>query len=164
MKRLACILLGALAMGSTAAHAGPKAAVFPFELIDASLEGQYGPAHPEEVARLRLATEELRKQLAGNAGYEVVDLSPVAAEIERSTPLYKCDGCALDFARRTGAELAVTGAVLKVSNLLLTFHIYVTDTSNGKLSKLWHVEVRGNTDESWLRGVRRLVRDGIAGG
>ncbi|HEX5958456.1 MAG TPA: DUF3280 domain-containing protein [Hyphomicrobiaceae bacterium] len=164
MKRLACILLGALLTGATAAYAGPKVAVFPFELIDASLEGQYGPAHAEEAARLRLATEELRKELAGKAGYEVLDLGPMAAEIERSTPLYKCDGCALDLARRSGAELAVTGSVLKVSNLLLTFHIYVTDTSNGKLNKLWHVEVRGNTEDSWLRGVRRLVRDGIVGG
>ena len=153
-----------LLASATAAQAGPKVAIFPFELIDASLEGQYIGPRPDDASRLKLATEELRKLAARDAGYEVLDLGALASEIEQSTPLYKCNGCQVDYARRAGAQLAITATVLKVSNLLLTFHIYVSDVSTGNLTKLWHVEVRGNTDESWLRGVRRLVADGLVGG
>jgi len=163
MNRLICVLLGILLVSATA-QAGPKAAIFPFELIDVSLEGHYIGPRPDEAERLKLATEELRHRAAREAGYEVLDLGPLASEIEQSSPLYKCNGCALDFARRAGAQVAVTVAVVKVSSLLLTFHIYVIDVGSGTVSRLWQVEVRGNTDQSWLRGVRRLVSDGLLGG
>lgn len=162
MLHLKSVLAGMLLV-STAAHAGPKAAIFPFELIDASLEGQYVGPRADDANRLKLATDELRKLAARDAGYEVLDLGALAAEIEKSSPLLKCNGCQLDFARRAGAQVAITGIVLKVSNLLLTFHIFATDVGSGSLTKLWHVEVRGNTDESWLRGARRLVADGLGG-
>jgi hypothetical protein len=162
---LACAGL-ALALSlaaATPAQAAPKAAVFPLELIDTSLEGEVSGPRADEASRLALATEELRRLAAREAGYEVVDLAAIAPEIRSSAPLYKCNGCEVELARRAGADVAITAAVRKFSPLLLSLHIYVTDAGTGNLTKMYRVDIRGNTDESWLRGLRRLVADGLVG-
>ncbi|MBO0765847.1 MAG: DUF3280 domain-containing protein [Hyphomicrobiaceae bacterium] len=156
-------LLAATLLTAAGAQAAPKAAVFPFELIDDSLDGQYLGARAEEEERLALATAELRKLVAQEAGYDVVDLGPLKSEIEKAAPLYKCNGCEVELARKAGAEFAITAAVRKYTNLLLSLHIYVTEVSTGKLTKMYRIDIRGNTDESWLRGVRWLVARGLVG-
>ncbi|HWE20651.1 MAG TPA: DUF3280 domain-containing protein [Hyphomicrobiaceae bacterium] len=163
MPRLLLALVGMLLAGATAAQAGPKVAIFPFELIDNSLEGQYFGVRADEAHRLQLVTDELRKLAARDAGYEVLDLSAIASKLEKSAPLYNCNGCEIELARQAGAEVAITVAVRKFSSMLLSLHIYATDVSNGNLTKMYRVDVRGNTDESWLRGVRRLVAEGLVG-
>ena len=150
--------------GTAAANAGPKAAIFPFELIDVSLEGERAGRQADETARLQLATEELRTLAAREAGYEVLDLSGLAAEIESTGPLHRCGGCEIDIARKAGAEIAITGAVRKISGLILVVQILVRDVSGAKVNKVHRVELRGNTDETWLRGVRRLVRSHVESG
>jgi uncharacterized protein DUF2380 len=157
-------LLALLVAGATAAHPGPKAVIFPFELIDVSLEGEYSDRRTEEINRLQLATDELRTLAARVAGYEVLDLSGLASDIESAGPFHKCDACELDIARKAGAEIAVTGTVRKISSLLLVVHIYVRDVPSGRVNKAHRVELRGNTDETWLRGVRRLVSSHIGSG
>jgi hypothetical protein len=149
---------------TTAALAGQKAAIFPFELIDVSLQGEYVGPQADEAKRLLLVTEELRSLFARDVGYEVVDLSGLKTEIDKSGPFHKCDGCEVDIARQAGAEVAMTGTVRKISNLVLVVHIYVRDVSSGMVNKVHRVELRGNTDETWLRGVRRLVREHVTGG
>ena len=52
-------------------------------------------------------------------------MSPVAAEAKAAN-LYGC-GCVPKLADKVGAELAVTGVVHKVSNLILNITIYVLD-------------------------------------
>jgi hypothetical protein len=166
MTRLfvACAGLALALAAATPAHAAPKAAVFPLELIDTSLEGEISGPRADETSRLALATEELRRLAAREAGYELVDLGAIMPEIESSAPLYKCNGCEVELARRAGADIAITAAVRKFSPLLLSLHIYVTDVGTGNLTKMYRVDIRGNTDESWLRGVRRLVAQSLMGG
>jgi hypothetical protein len=141
----------------TIARAAPKAAIFPFELIDASLEGELGGARQDEARRLVLVTQELRQLVARDGGYELVQLTGLEPEIARAQPLRKCNGCEADLARQIGAEVAITGTVQKFSNLILNLNIYVQDAASGKLARAMSVDVRGNTDESWLRGLRWLV-------
>jgi hypothetical protein len=150
--------------GASAAQAGPKTAIFPFELIDVSLPGQYIGPDPKETQRLALITEELRKLAARDAGYDVVDLSGLASDIAKAAPLYKCNGCDVALARKAGADIAIMGTVRKVSNLVLEVHLFVSDVASGKLTKIHRVELRGNTDETWLRGVRRLVTYDLSSG
>ncbi|MGH6815753.1 MAG: DUF2380 domain-containing protein, partial [Hyphomicrobiaceae bacterium] len=57
----ALLLIFATAATGTAA---PKTAIFPFELIDTSLEGELGGIRADETRRLVLATEELRRLVA----------------------------------------------------------------------------------------------------
>jgi uncharacterized protein DUF2380 len=156
---LSLVLAGTVLAGATAAHAGPKAAIFAFELIDVSGDGepQAAPPKADEAQRLRLATDELRRLAATEAGYEVLDLSGLASEIEKAAPFHKCEGCEVDIARRAGAEVAITGAVRKISSLILVIQIYVRDVATGTVNEARRVELRGNSDESWLRGVRRLI-------
>lgn len=153
-----CCLLFALSLAApTVASAGPKAAIFPFELNDVSLEGELGGRRPAETQRLALVTRELHQLAARDGGYELVDLSALAAEIERAGPLHRCGGCEVDIARRAGADIAVTGTVRKVSNLILGFSIEVREVTSGRLTRVLQADIRGNTDESWLRGIRWLV-------
>ena len=141
---------------STVVSAGPKAAIFPFELIDVSIEGEIA-GHRAEGRRLAVVTEELRRLAARDGGYELVDLSGFAADIEKAAPLHKCGGCEADIARSAGADLAITGIVRKVSNLILNVTIQVRDASTGKPNRVFQADIRGNTDESWIRGIRWLV-------
>jgi hypothetical protein len=148
----------ALLLASTiGASAGPKAAIFPFELNDVSLEGELGGRQPAETERLALVTQELRLLAARDGGYELVDLSGLAAEVEKAAPLHRCDGCEVEIARRAGADIAVTGTVRKVSNLILGITIQVRDVTSGRLIRAVQASIRGNTDESWVRGIRWLV-------
>jgi hypothetical protein len=149
--------LALLLASAISATAGPKAAIFRFELIDVSIDGELLGPRVDEALRLDLVTQELRQLAARDAGYELVDLSGLTAEIEKAAPLHKCDGCEVDMARRAGAEIAVTGTVRKISNLILGITIQVRDVSTGRLTRVLQASFRGNTDESWLRGIRWLV-------
>ena len=51
--------------------------------------------------------------------------------------------------RTSVAELAITGTVQKVSNLILNMNIYVREASSGATIAAVTADMRGNTDESW---------------
>ncbi len=53
----------------------------------------------------------------------------------------------------------MTGLIQKVSNLILNFNVYVREARTGELLRTGSVDIRGNTDESWRRGVAYLVRN-----
>ena len=69
------------------------------------------------------------------------------------------NGCEAAIARRLGAEVAITGTVQKVSNLILNINLYVRDVATEKRTRTMSVDIRGNTDESWLRGISYLLRN-----
>ena len=135
-----------------------RAAVFDFEFMDSSQEGEMFGARADEARRLAAASEQLRRLLA-EGGIAVVDLSPQRARVEQQAPLTKCNGCEADLARDLGADVAVTGLVQKVSNLILNLNVYVRDARSGDMLRVSSADIRGNTDESWERGVRYLVRN-----
>jgi len=49
--------------------------------------------------------------------------------------------------------------VQKVSNLFLNINIYLRDVHTGRLIAAMSADLRGNTDESWSRATRYLVRN-----
>ena len=135
-----------------------RAAVFDLDFLDTSLEGASGGVRQDEVRRLALIGDRLREML-GERGIAVLDLAPARARIDKAAPLTRCNGCDLDLARELGAELSVTGTVHKVSNLILNINVTVRDAGSGQAVRAGSVDIRGNTDESWLRGVSYLVRN-----
>lgn len=161
MSRAALIVAVAALLAATAAvEAKTRIALFPFELDDSSMEGELRGVRADETARLKLITDETRKLLAAaDPELEFVDLAPIAAKVEDRTPLFKCNGCDADFAREAGADLSVTGYVQKVSNLILNLNFVVRDTKTGERKRLMSVDIRTNSDEMWLRGVRYLVKN-----
>ena len=49
----------------------------------------------------------------------------------------------------------------KVSNLILNINLQVRDVGTGRLVAAGSVDIRGNTDESWRRGVAYLLEHRI---
>ena len=97
-------------------------AVFDFELIDTSLEGAIRGARADEQGRLARLSDQLRQLLSDR--FSLVDITPMAHEAQASN-LQACGGCDMRLAQRIGAELAITGTVQKISNLILNMNIYV---------------------------------------
>src|SRR5215210_4026487 len=152
------LLLAASCRGTSGAAEPLKAAVFDLELVDTSQESERGE-RADQTARIALASAELRRLLSESGQLQVVDLAPQAARIRDKSPLSKCSGCVEDLAREAGAELAVSGIVQKTSNLILSFAVEVKEVQSGRTIRAGQVDIRGNTDETWLRGVRWIVKN-----
>jgi hypothetical protein len=158
MRSLSLIIALAI-MASAPASAEPlKAAVFDFELLDTSLQGEMKGPQADEQRRLKDVTEQLRKGLADAGKFVIVDITPVNAAAHASN-LQSCGGCDVDYARELGAELAITGLIQKVSALILNMNIYVRDVHTGRLVTGMSADFRGNTDESWTRTMSYLLRN-----
>lgn len=153
------LLSAVLLAFSGPAFAGVKTAVFPFGLIDDSQEGEANGIREDQTKRLALITRELDQLLVKDGRYEPVDIKPIENEIKAKAPIYKCNGCEDALARQVGAKLALIGTVQKVSNLILNINLYVRDVGAGKIVREYSVDVRGNTDESWSRSLRYLVKN-----
>lgn len=136
----------------------PRAAVFGFELIDSSLEGEISGPRADEQQRLVRISDQLRRELGQSGRYIVVDLAPARDRIERAGYIRGCNGCEADIARDLGADVAISGTVQKVSNLILNINLYLRDARTSELLRVMSVDIRGNTDESWSRGVSYIVR------
>jgi hypothetical protein len=154
---LAAVPLAASPHGAAGADVR-SAAVFDFELIDTSLEGEMRGSRADEQARLARAGDQLRERLAASGLFRLVDIAPVAAAA-RASNLQACGGCDVTLAKQVGAELAITGTVQKVSNLILNFTVYVRDTNSGNPVAVMNADFRGNTDESWSRALGWLIRN-----
>ena len=153
--RAACWML-AVVSASTGAAAAERVAVFEPELYDTSGEG----TKPEQQHRLALLGEELRRALAASGRYEVVDIAPVARRVAEGPPLRTCPPCASDAAAALGADLGLVTVVQKVSNLILSITIVMREAGpEGAVRAMHSADIRGNTDESWLHGLRWLLRN-----
>jgi hypothetical protein len=49
--------------------------------------------------------------------------------------------------------------VQKVSNLILNINIYLRDARDDRMLQAMSADIRGNTDESWSRGLSYLIRN-----
>jgi hypothetical protein len=154
---IAALLHQALAAPMASAAEPARLALFDLELIDSSLQGEVAGADSAEEARLRMIQEELRARLQESGRFQLVDTAPVADQVEAAGMLWSCNGCEAGIARRLNADLALVGWVQKVSNLILNFNVVIRDTSTRKQVFASSVDIRGNTDESWLHGLHYLL-------
>jgi hypothetical protein len=151
MKAALGIFLAIMAGGG--ANAGPdgkevpRVAFLGFEFINTSLEA---------TARV----EVLRQKLTASSRFEIVDIPPdTIKEIASGPTISNCNGCQRRFAQMVGANWAAWGTVQKVSNLILNINVYMEDAESGKMKFARSVDIRGNTDESWRRGLDYLLRN-----
>jgi len=129
--------------------AEPKSLALPqFELIDAMREFASEAARRETDRRIALVSAELARELEARGMYRI---------LKTSHELLGCNGCEIDIAKALGAERVGLCWVQKVSNLILNLNLEVRSVATGETVYAKSVDIRGNTDESWLRGVRRLV-------
>ena len=146
--------------GLTSARAAelPKLAVFDFEMIDSSLDGEMRGKRADEQERLMRTGDQVRKELGESGKFQILDIAPVNAAAHGSN-LQACGGCDVKLAGELGADLVMTGVVQKVSNLILNINLYLRDVHSGQLLAAASADMRGNTDESWSRATDDLVRN-----
>jgi len=133
-------------------------AVLDFDLIDD--QQPWAPASVE-YGRLAAIRLQLEDALAAEGMYRVVDVGPASAMIDNyrsRMQLHACNGCELDIARTLHADRVLVGWVQKVSNLILNINIRIEDAGSGQVLLVRSVDLRGNTDETWRRGMAYLVR------
>jgi hypothetical protein len=148
-----------LVMVPWAARAAPsQVAVFDFELVDTSLQGEVDGPRSDEQGRLMRAGDQVRKALADSGRFTVLDIAPVNVAAHGSN-LQACGGCEVALGRQLGADLVITGTVQKVSNLILNINFYLRDVHTGQLVTAMSADMRGNTDESWTRAADYLLRN-----
>jgi hypothetical protein len=147
-----------LVVSSTANAEPPKAAVFDFELLDTSLQGEVNGPQADEQRRLKDVTEQVRKALAEAGKFIVLDIASINAAAHASN-LQACGGCDVQYAQQLDADIAITGLVQKVSALILNMNIYLRDAHTGRVITSMSADFRGNTDESWSRTASYLLRN-----
>ncbi|RTZ42421.1 DUF2380 domain-containing protein [Candidimonas sp. SYP-B2681] len=133
-------------------------AIMDFELIDNTGESA---KDAEQKRRLAMISQQLREAIAENQLYTVVDNAPAAsliAELQKRFELHSCNGCDVDIGHALNTPRVLTGWVQKVSNLILNINIQVRDVQTGNIVLNKSVDIRGNTDQTWSRGIRYMVR------
>lgn len=116
---------------------------------------------PEEERRLAALEQRLHEGLEESGRYAFVDTAPVAEKADLYKNLAQCNGCDARLAKELGAEVALSAEVQKTSNLILSMSVYIRDAETGALVGGGSADIRGNTDESWRRGIDYILRNRI---
>lgn len=135
-----------------------------FELVNEMRDYETEASRAAQTQRLTLISDALRQEFDQRGMYRIIDNAPAAkmiADEKAQQDLRNCHGCELDIGRALGADVIILGWVQKVSNLILNVNVEVKDIASGKTLYTKSVDLRGNTDKSWLRGIHYMV-DGIA--
>ncbi|WP_298922091.1 DUF3280 domain-containing protein [uncultured Roseobacter sp.] len=135
-----------------------KVAFFGLTLLDTSLQTTELGQDPAELERLA-AVEKIVADRFEQEGYVLLELDPVRKDIDRYVNLAKCYGCDTRIATKLGADFALVGEVQKTSNLILSMNLQLRAADTGELVKGGVVEIRGNNDESWYRGMRYILKN-----
>jgi Protein of unknown function (DUF2380) len=132
----------------------PRVAFFGFQLINTSPQ----PTMPDETQRIRMLDDMFQQKLDASGRFKMVSIPPeVRDKVAASAEISNCNGCERDFALEAGADWAAWGTVQKVSNLILNINVYMEDARANKMEFVRSVDIRGNTDESWQRGLDYML-------
>ena len=155
---VAAIAVSTAAMAADSLPPTDRVAFFGITFLDTSTEGAYFGEKSEERARIGLLEETVREWFLAE-GFGFMDLEPVAVELDRIVNPAKCYGCDLRMGEKLGAEYILVGEVQKVSNLILSMNLVMRSVETGRMVRGQSVEIRSNTDDSWLRGIRYILKN-----
>ncbi|GAC1624275.1 MAG: DUF3280 domain-containing protein [Nevskia sp.] len=161
--RLGRLLLGLGLIGSGLVARADDAPLKSIAILDFELIDDQKDTVPDTVIAPRLPTvsAQIREAFAKEGLYRVVDNAPAAAMMaafKQTQEFRTCNGCELDVARALGADRVALGWVQKVSNLILNLNLQIEDAKTGEVLLNKSVDLRGNTDTSFRRGIDYLVR------
>ena len=157
----AFVLLASVAIGGRSTAAAPArktVAMLSVQFLNdhADLE----PTTDAERARLGSIEQLFKSELEASGRYSFVSIpSDLAAKMAAGPEMGNCGGCEFRYGEQLGADLAAWMTVQKVSDLILNINVYVADIATGKMTFVRSVDIRGNTDESWTRGLTYLVKN-----
>lgn len=145
-------------LAASAVHAEERVAFFGLTLLDTSLQSSARGQNTQELARLAMLEAMVAERFTLE-GYRLIDVEPARKEIDRVVNLAKCYGCDTRIATQLGADYALVGEVQKVSDLILAINLQLRAADSGEMVKGGVVDIRGNTDESWQRGMRYILKN-----
>lgn len=143
---------------STAAHAQETVAFLGLTMLDGSIQTSRLGQDPAEQERLKMLERMVADRFAAE-GYELVDVEPARETVESVANIAKCNGCDTRIAAELGADLSLVGEVQKTSNLIIAINLQLRSAETGEMVKGGVVDIRGNTDESWQRGMRYILKN-----
>ncbi len=118
------------------------------------------PTTDAERARLEKISQIFTRELGDSGQFRIVRLG--AEQLQRiaagQTP-GECGQCEIQYGKSAGADVVAWITVQKVSNLILNMNAHMVDVATGRRLLVKSVDLRGNTDESWSRGVNYLVKN-----
>jgi Protein of unknown function (DUF2380) len=118
------------------------------------------PTTAAERARIGLIASVFKAKLEASGLYTFVPIpADIAAKISAGAEIGACGGCELKYGKTLDADYAAWIVIQKVSDLILNINVYMADVATGKLAFVHSVDIRGDTDESWTRGVTYLVKN-----
>ncbi|SHN19216.1 DUF3280 domain-containing protein [Roseibium suaedae] len=137
---------------------GAKVAFLGLTFLDTSTEGAMNGVREDETRRTLMLQDMVRDRFE-KEGLTLVDLAPIADELARTVNPSNCYGCEVRMAAKTDASYVVTGLVQKVSNLILSMNLVMREVPSGKIVRARSVDIRSNTDDSWQRGMRYILKN-----
>ncbi|MBN9673338.1 DUF3280 domain-containing protein [Labrenzia aggregata] len=133
-------------------------AVLGFSFVDMSTEGAYNGARDDQTARVQLLNTALRDRLS-QEGFTVLSNEPIAEALDAIKNPARCNNCELKLARELGARYVVVGEIRKISNLILSISLVMREAETGVMVRALAVDIRSNTDKSWLRGLNYILKN-----
>ncbi len=126
-------------------------------------EGQE-PTTDAERARLASIEELFKSKLEASGQYKFTSMpSEIKAKIAAGQSIGECGGCEIDYGKQLRGNLVAWVVVQKVSNLILNINVYMADVATKKITFVQSVDIRGNTDQSWTRGMTYIVKNHVLG-
>ena len=163
------LILGLVADGPrSTAGAAPSDLGRVVALLNVQFLNDHADLEPTTNAeRVRLASIEslFKAKLEASGRYKFVSIpADAAAKIAAGPEVGACGGCEFEYGKQLGADYAAWIVVQKVSDLILNLNVYMADIAARKLTFVHSVDIRGNTDESWTRGITYLVKNYLLAG
>lgn len=137
---------------------GAGVAYLGLHFIDTSAEGAYNGARSDETSRTDMLAQMVADRFR-TEGFALLDLGPIAADLDAVINPADCYGCELRMAAKLGADYVLVGEIQKVSNLILTMNLIMKDVATKTAVRAYSVDIRSNTDDSWRRGMRYILKN-----
>ncbi|MDO5612568.1 MAG: DUF3280 domain-containing protein [Paracoccus sp. (in: a-proteobacteria)] len=132
------------------------AAWFGIHLIDTSTEGAINGVRADETARIAATSAYIAQNLTQRGFHIREPDADLLAGMKNPT---RSNGRDSAIAHDRGADYTITAEVQKVSNLILALNLHLRDAETGQTLRRGSVDIRSNTDDSWQRGFRYLLKN-----
>ena len=120
------------------------------------------PTSEAENNRIKSLAEIFKTELELSGKYNFIPINQnLQSKIKNGTTIGECGGCEFDYGKEAGADISAWILVQKVSNLILNINLYVVDVRDRKILLTQSVDIRGNTDDSWKRGMKYLIKNHV---
>lgn len=137
---------------------GASIAFLGLGFIDSSTEGAYNGVRADETQRREMVEDLVRTRFT-DEGFQLVPLDPVAEDLAKTLNPADCAGCEVRFGARLGADYVLVGEIQKVPNLILSMNLVLRESATGQMIRGQSVDIRSNTDDSWMRGMNYILKN-----